>query len=62
MKRVLCNASVDASPTGQLVVTVHGIGEHTGEKREYTFPAAEKEDSAAMEGIRRFVEELGGAA
>jgi hypothetical protein len=49
--RVLCNAVIDGN-----VVTVVGVGQHSGITREYVIEG-EDETAMAMEGIRRFVEE-----
>jgi hypothetical protein len=49
--RVLCNAVIDGN-----VVTVVGVGQHSGITREYVIEG-EDETTMAMEGIRRFVEE-----
>jgi hypothetical protein len=49
--RVLCNAVIDGN-----VVTVTGVGQHSGITREYVIEG-EDETAMAMEGIRRFVEE-----
>ena len=59
MKRVLCDATVDQCETGSFTGTVTGKGEHDGVSRVYTMRHFD-EDVAAREGIRRFVEELGG--
>ena len=63
MKRVLCNVVVDHlgdDDGGQnrgFRVTAVGSGEHTGITRSYILQE-ETEQDAAMEGIRRFVEEF----
>jgi len=49
--RVLCNAVIDGE-----VVTVTGVGQHSGITRTYEVKG-EDETAMAMEGIRRFVEE-----
>lgn len=49
--RVLCNAVIDGN-----VVTVVGVGQHSGITRTYEIDG-EDETAMAMEGIRRFVEE-----
>ena len=59
MKRVLCDATVDSCEIGSFTVIVTGKGEHDGVNRVYTMRSG-SEDSAAREGIRKFVEELGG--
>lgn len=65
MKRVLCNAVVDSlglDDGGQhhgWRVVVTGTGDHSGQSRVYEI-REETQDDAAMEGIRRFVEEHGG--
>lgn len=61
MKRVLCNATVHRAVDREaIVVTVTGVGDHTGLSATYEFPLVETEDSAAMESIRRFTAENGG--
>lgn len=50
--RVLCNAVIDGN-----VVTVTGVGQHSGITRTYEIDG-EDETAMAMEGIRRFVEEF----
>ena len=50
--RVLCNAVIDDE-----VVTVVGVGQHSGITRTYEIDG-EDETAMAMEGIRRFVEEF----
>jgi hypothetical protein len=59
MKRVLCNAIVDRCEIGSFTVTVSGRDDHAGIVRVYTMRKA-SEDAAAQEGMRRFVEEMGG--
>jgi hypothetical protein len=59
MKRVLCNATVEPSEIGSFIVRVTGCGEHEGMSRVYTM-RKKTEDGAAQEGIRRFVQEMGG--
>jgi len=59
MKRVLCDATVDPCEIGSFTVTVTGAGDHAGTIRVYTMRKS-TEDAAAREGIRRFVEEMGG--
>jgi hypothetical protein len=59
MKRVLCDATVDRLPTGGFQVTVQGRGDHEGNVRVYGIRKP-SEDSAAREGISRFVTEMGG--
>lgn len=59
MKRVLCDATVDPCDIGSFTVTVTGRGDHEGTVRVYTMRRV-SEDSAAREGIRKFVEEMGG--
>lgn len=59
MKRVLCDATVDPCDIGSFTVTVTGRGDHEGAVRVYTMRRV-SEDSAAREGIRKFVEEMGG--
>lgn len=59
MKRVLCDAVVDKNMFGGFIVGVTGQGEHKGVDRSYVINR-ETEDEAAREGIRRFVEEMGG--
>ena len=65
MKRVLCNATVDSlgmdagGQTRGWRVVVTGVGDHSGQSRVYEIKD-ETEGDAAMEGIRRFVDELGG--
>jgi len=65
MKRVLCNVVVDpfghdeGGQNHNYRVTAVGSGEHSGMSRTYII-SEECEDSAAMEGMRRFTEEFGG--
>lgn len=59
MRRVLCEAIVDPCEIGSFTVTVTGRGHDEGTIRVYTMRSV-SEDSAAKEGIRRFVEELEG--
>jgi len=59
MKRVLCDATVDPCEIGSFTVTVTGRDGHAGIVRVYTMRKV-SEDAAAREGIRRFVEEMGG--
>jgi hypothetical protein len=59
MKRVLCDATVDPCEIGSFTVTVNGRGDHEGEVRTYIMRKAD-EGAAAQEGLRRFVEEMGG--
>ncbi len=61
MKRVLCDATVDRMGPKQFQVTVQGRGSHVGIFRVYTIKKP-SEDAAAREGIRLFVEEMGGDA
>lgn len=60
MKRVLCNATVYRGEEMKVMVTVTGVGDHTGLSSTYEFPSTETDDSAAMESIRKFVVENGG--
>ena len=59
MKRVLCNAVVMPEQDGEdeYEVTVIGSGDQDGVERMYTIERNTQKD-AAMEGIRRFVEEM----
>lgn len=59
MKRVLCNAVVmpDRDGEDEYEVTVIGAEDHDGVERLYTIERNTQKD-AAMEGIRRFVEEF----
>lgn len=57
MKRVLCQAVVDPLPNGKFKVTVSGKEAHEGNQRTYELRKP-NEDSAAQEGMRRFVEEM----
>jgi hypothetical protein len=61
MKRVLCDATVDRIGPNQFQVTVQGREGHEGNFRVYTIKK-QTEDSAAREGISRFVAEMGGDA
>lgn len=60
MNKVLCSAVIegvsDEAPYKRYAVTVTGSGDHEGVKRKYSIVGG-TEDSAAMEGIRRFVTE-----
>lgn len=59
MKRVLCDAVVDHAGLASYVVTVRGRENHEGTERVYKIKA-NTEDQAAREGIKRFVEDMGG--
>lgn len=59
MKRVLCNATIEEFPDGSLEVTVEGVGDFYGNMRVYHLDERDP-DRAAREGIRKFVEEMGG--
>jgi hypothetical protein len=59
MKRVLCNAFINPMSDGEFSVTVTGVDHHDGVIRVYHIEK-DSEDDAAREGIRLFVEEMGG--
>jgi len=59
MKRVLCDATVDPCEIGSFTVTVTGKGDHAGTVRVYTLRRV-SENVAARDGIRNFVQEMGG--
>jgi hypothetical protein len=63
MKRVLCNATVDPERDADggyidYTVVVTGAGDHDEIVRKYTI-TDQTQKNAAMEGIRRFTEEVG---
>lgn len=67
MNRVLCDATVEMAGSdlgGQnekFMVTVKGRMDHDGIERTYVV-SAQTQDEAARDGIKRFVDEMGGAA
>lgn len=60
MGRALCNATVEPLPDKGFRVLVTGRQDHSGIERVYDMPEVDTQDDAAMEGIRRFVEEFDG--